>query len=215
MDRQDYMRYLRDIDDATKGRHRLLGKFYIQAKKPLVIGFWAERIVHEWKLIFNTHQANGIKNDYPDENELKSTKITETAASPLSDPAEIIKIKLEAKALHKEESALHFKLCKSTSVAVRYDLAKKIIEVGYKLDGIYNSIRDYNKSGIIPISVVQKPEDMKDLFNKLNSLKSRVSRLKKIISNTMESLDVKKYEAEMRIKTHLIKEINQKIYGKA
>lgn len=214
MDRQDYMRYLRELDDATKGSHRLLGKFYIQAKKPVILGFWAERIVHEWELIFDSQKSRNPNNSI-EKDGIKSTKITETNTLSMSDPAEIIKMKIEAKALHKEESALHFKLCRSTSVPVRYDLAKKIIAVGYRLDGIYNSIRDYNKSGIIPISLVQNSEDMKALFNKLNSLKSRVSRLKRIISNASESNDVKKYEAEILIKTHLIKEISLKIHGEA
>lgn len=211
MDKVVYKGYVDKLYELTDGTHRLLPSFQKQINKPWIIGYWPDKLLSIVKELTKAPVITIISPD--DQIETPITETKQTFFITPSDPEEIIFLKNSAKKLHKEESLLHAQLCKSRSLSVRYDISHKIcVNVGPELDRIYKEIKNYNKTGEIPITAkkVDKIQDVKELYNKLNSIKSRLSRLKKLIPEADQPLK-EKYQSEEKIKLQLMDEIKSKL----
>lgn len=209
MDKDVYKEYVDKLYDLSGGTHKLLGGFQRQLHKPRIFGYWPEKLITVLKK---------YEKDLSDPVILNIT-LNKQEAPPSewhikdSDPEEIISLKNSAKKLHKQEALLHAQLCRSRSSTVRYDLAIKICTViGPELDDLYDQIKRYNTTGSIPIQArkIEHVSDVKELYDKMNSLKSRLSRLKKLIPVANGDKLIKLQKEEI-IKLKLIQEIKNKI----
>ena len=209
MDKVEYKNKVDTLYRLSGGRHRLLSGFQKQLNKPWITAYWSDKLINELKL-FNTgctKEELSTTNNHP-------TRTTVYAITD-TDPEEIKRLKSEAKRLHKLEANTHAQLCRSRSEKVRYDLAYKLcVTIGPELDDIYKKIKEYNTTGKVPVQIqtVDKIEDVTALFNRLNSLRSRESRLKKLINNP-DPVKSNKYRKELKDKQKEIDEIKIKLNG--
>lgn len=209
MDKVEYKNKVDTLYRLSGGSHRLLSGFQRQLVKLWIPDYWAEKLINELKA-FET-------SDSPQTTIIDTHNPVKHAVYAIvdTDPEEIKRLKSEAQRLHKLESNTHAQLCRSRSEKVRYDLAYKLcVTIGPELDDIYKKIKEYNATGKVPVQIqaVDKIEDVTALFNRLNSLRSRESRLKKLINNP-DPGKANKYLKELKDKQKEIDEIKLKING--
>lgn len=199
MEISEFKTKLEAISSATDGMHRLIPKFQSQLKKPVIIGYWAEKIE---SVLLALPKKPGVLNE-------KSPKILNESFTEIpSDPDVIKRLKAQAKSLHKEEAHLHQLLCASNSIEKRHEIALKICKsIGPALDNIYSKIKEYNRTGNIPDQNSLIRMDKKSMTDKMNSIKSRISRLQKLVKTDGSS----KYHIELKEKEQLLNEIKDRI----
>jgi hypothetical protein len=123
----------------------------------------------------------------------------------VQEPPEIVSLKKEAIKLHKKHSTLKGLLIAAAdqdkySDADRYEIARQIMEETIpKLDGIYATIRTWEKDGSIP--AIGKSEIIRETVAKMKeiqSLRPAISRLKTRLKKETLS-DVDRQDLELRL----------------
>jgi hypothetical protein len=67
-----------------------------------------------------------------------------------------------------------------------------------KLDDIYDQIRDFQESGIVPaVPLGNIVKETVEKMQRLQSIRSRISRLKKFLEGKMEAKKRQEYEVEL------------------
>lgn len=151
----------------------------------------------------------------PTKNNLQQPPIHPEENTKKIEPLVITGLRSEAKALHKRHSYLHAKLTIVQSNQERFELAKMIMEkVIPALDDIYDQIREWESTGTLPNEPDHDQEALKKgalMYKKLESLRPRISKLKKWIqegkrgSTVLNTSAIAEYEAEKRHKEEEVK----------
>lgn len=130
------------------------------------------------------------------------------------EPGEILELRQEAKNLHKRQSYLHSLMCeaaKNNRKKEAYQLARELMEeVIPRLDAIYNQIREWKETGIVPNP--PSPDGFKkgvELMKRRESLRTRILKLKKLLSSKLEERIRQRYENEILDKIKELKELEE------
>lgn len=130
-------------------------------------------------------------------------------------PIEVLQLRDRGKNLLKQQSRLHALLCAAQTDQERYEIAREMMEdVIPQIDFIYNSVRDWEKTGVAPLSDRENiVRSTVEKMQRLESLRTRVARVKmwlegkKILSPT----DRQRYEQEVAVKELEMAEIRQEL----
>lgn len=128
------------------------------------------------------------------------------------EPDVIKSLRKAAKNLHKEHAHHHTLMQQSDDTDERFLHADKIMRtIIPQLDENYDSIRAYHNTGVVPedneAETSLAAEEVKKVYQ---SLKPRVSRLKRKIKNARSKEEKEKYKQEYDLKTEEIKRITLK-----
>ena len=147
------------------------------------------------------------------------SNVVVATTTPTSEPDAILRLRKEARQLHKRQDDLKSRINLMAENPTRfkdherYQVAEELIDVVTpELDGIYDRIRDWKKTGELP--AVAKNNIVKDTvkkMQKLAALKSRVSRLKGMLNKRMLEVDRNKYEKELLEKRVEVKELEEEL----
>lgn len=127
-----------------------------------------------------------------------------------AEPAAIATLRQRAKKLHKEQGMLHAQLSTVQSDQERFDLAWRImVEVIPGLDQIYDQIREFEVTGVLPAEPVASDlvREIVEKMQRVYSLRSRVSRLRGLLKKPLEQGKRKEYEQELKEKEDLLGEL--------
>lgn len=134
---------------------------------------------------------------------------------PKKEPEQIVELRQQAKKIHKQHSHTHAKMCVVDTDEERLKCATEMMtKIIPALDAKYDAIRAWKETGELPgkASIVDEFKRGVEAMRRLNTLKSRVSRLKKLIKNTDTSkVDKQRYEQEIALKEVEILEIERQI----
>lgn len=148
---------------------------------------------------------------------LKEEKNTKEKVSFLQkeEPIQIAELREVAKKLHKKHTVLHEQMRNAKTDLKRYDFAKEIIQsVIPALDDIYDTIRKYEREGIVPTDYKKETvvQETVEKMQKITSLRSRISRLKSWIKNEkLEAELLQKYKIEILEKEVQLKLIESEL----
>lgn len=155
----------------------------------------------------------GEEEDVPlnDSDEVFSTNKIKKPYRPKTEqePAEIQRLRLEARLLHKKHALLHARLMDEELEKNRLSLIREMMEeVIPALDGIYDDIREWQSTGELPKAGERNADVVAETVQKMlrrDSLKSRISRLKSMLKKKLPDAERMNYEKEL-----LEKEVEKK-----
>lgn len=141
--------------------------------------------------------------------ETPETVVSETVKQAVSaqappvredEPEAIRALRNKARLLHKRQALVHAKLHEAETDEERYALAEETMEeIVPGLDGIYDSIREWQATGVVPAA--PQPDVVADTVKKMlriSSLASRISRLKGLLKNKgLSDVERQGYEKEL------------------
>lgn len=122
------------------------------------------------------------------------------------EPPEVRQLRHSAIPVHKLHGLTFYKLQTADTDEARYELALQIQkEILPALDKVYNQIRAYEKDGTIPTALPNQDiiRDTVKKMQKLNTLNSRISKLKRFLKGELPANKKLSYEKEL-----LEKELN-------
>jgi hypothetical protein len=120
-----------------------------------------------------------------------------------NEPESVTQLRERARMLHKRHSLVHAQLLPAPDEKARLKLAEEIMEdILPQLDEIYDSIRAWEKDGVAPAPGVANDvvKETVEKMKRVQSLESRLSRLKGLIKNTTIDRDRADYEKEQLAK---------------
>lgn len=122
-----------------------------------------------------------------------------TAPTTDDSPPQIQELKRRAKPLHKLQSHLHEQLRHAKDDDERYAIADRIMsEVIPAIDAIYAKVRGWEETGEVPFVLSLEAEQAVSMMKQRESLKPRISRLKKWLKSDAVPMDEKaKYQKEL------------------
>lgn len=137
---------------------------------------------------------------------------------PIGDaatPVEVLTLKERGKNLLKQQSRLHALLGAAETDEERYKIARELMEEVIPLiDSVYNSVRDWEKTGIAP------PDDRENIIRstvekmqRLESLRTRSARVKKWLDGkrVLSPTEKQRYEQEVAVKELEMAEIRAEL----
>lgn len=130
------------------------------------------------------------------------------------EPPEVRQLRHSAAPIHKKHGLTFYKLQTADTDESRYELALQIQkEILPALDKIYNQIRAYEKKGIIPTSFPNQNiiRDTVKKMQKLNTLNSRISKLKRLLKGDLNDPKKQSYEKELLEKELLITKLRAEL----
>lgn len=117
------------------------------------------------------------------------------------EPDGILRLRLEARLLHKRHALLHARLYDEPEEEKRYELAEEIMETLIPgLDSIYDSIRNWQATGELPLEAKPDGDVVQDTVRKMQriqSLASRISRLKGALKKKLPDSEAQAYQKEL------------------
>lgn len=121
-------------------------------------------------------------------------------------PAEVLRLREKGKRLLKQQSMLHAQLCAAQDDISRHEVATLLMEeVIPQIDEVYDTIRTWEKDGVLPAS--DRQEIVKDTIEKMRrieTLRTRISKLNTLLKGKISASDRLRYEKEL-----VMKEIEQ------
>lgn len=135
---------------------------------------------------------------------------------PSSEPTVISALRAESKQLQNDRRAIHLGISEKDRLEERYQKAIHIRQLTKRIDKIWLMIDAYELDGSVPIEGVVKErsavQEAVNLSSKVNSLRPRISKLKKLIEDKSTPLSKKeRYKAEQASKEAELKDILKKL----
>lgn len=142
--------------------------------------------------------------DSQDEPEAEGDEAERTAALPhyREVPKGNTPLHQLAKTLHKEHSHYHALLVSAETDEARAELAAKIMAITSRLDTVYADLREGKTStpDLIAAAAANDGKNGADALRKLQSLRSRVSQLRKMVGAPKYAAKKEAYELELKEK---------------
>jgi len=117
------------------------------------------------------------------------------------EPQSVLLLRESAKPLLKQYSHLKANLYSAETDVDRYQIATEIMTLLPQIDNIYAQVKDYHSEGTLPPSAKEKTvQDTVAKFQRILSLKPRISRLKGLVKKTTDPQELAKYQRELTAK---------------
>jgi len=117
------------------------------------------------------------------------------------EPEAILMLRYKARKLHKRQAYLHAQLSLLETDEDRYNAAHEIMDVVIPaLDKIYDQIRSWKETGDLPRSSSDYDRGFQEgveALNRINSLGSRISKLKGLLKKNITDKEKLRYEKEL------------------
>jgi len=131
-------------------------------------------------------------------------------------PKSILVLKEKGRRLYMRYDATHGAMAAAKTDGDRYEFAREIMEeIVPKIDEIYGKIRRWEKTGVEPVVGGKSEEDVVKMvvekMLKINSLKSRISRLRRLLKGDIGDKKRQVYQKEILEKEVEMQELKNEL----